>query len=630
MKSKQKSFSNISSSVQIPKEYSFFKKLMTFVGPAYLVSVGYMDPGNWATDIAAGSQFGYALLWVLLASNLIAVLLQSLSLRLGIVTGKDLAQACRSHYSKQTNFYLWILSEIAIIATDLAEVLGSAIGIQLLFGIPLIYAVLITAFDTILILFLHNAGIRKMEAFIIGLISIIGLSFLVEIIIARPDIGGIANGLLPTLPGKGALFIAIGILGATVMPHNLYLHSSLVQSRNFEKSEKGIKQALKFNFVDSLVALTLALFVNAAILIMAAAVFFKSGNTEIEGIQQAYRLLEPILGTSIAPALFGVALIASGQASTITGTLSGQIVMEGFINIRLRPWVRRLVTRLFAIIPALVAIIYLGEKSTTFLLVLSQVILSLQLSFAVIPLIQFVSNKSLMNRFVISNKVKIISWITVLGIVSLNIKLVSDTLIKWFNRANQNIFFVLPVLAITIVLGVFLIYLIFEPLLSVFIQRRPVTAKTFGIHGDDIIPIINKIRPYKRIALALDFSEKDGEILSHGVNLAREDTSIILVHIVESVAAEVLGNESGDSEVLQDSERIKKYAEELRKIGIKDVQTEIGFGSPAKALIKIIRDSEADIAIFGSHGHKGLNDLIFGTTSNKVKHNVAIPILIAQ
>src|SRR5689334_6986540 len=355
-----------------------WRRVMAFFGPAYLVSVGYMDPGNWATDLAGGSQFGYSLIWVLLMSNLMALLLQSLSARLGIVRGRDLAQANRETYPKYINFCLYILAEVAIAATDLAEVLGMAIGIQLLTGIPLLWAVLITVLDTFLLLVLQRLGMRKMEAFIIALVAIIGISFLTEIILAKPNLGEVATGFIPTIPSNAALYIAIGIIGATVMPHNLYLHSALVQTRKIKRDEKGIKRALKLNFFDSAIALNLAFFVNAAILILAAAVFFKTGRTDVAEIKDAHQLLDPLLGSKLAPYLFAIALIAAGQSSTVTGTLAGQIVMEGYLRLRINPWVRRLLTRLLAIVPAIIVIYVFGDGEVDSLLVLSQVILSMQ------------------------------------------------------------------------------------------------------------------------------------------------------------------------------------------------------------------------------------------------------------
>jgi manganese transport protein len=341
-----------------------WRRILSFFGPAYLVSVGYMDPGNWATDLAGGSQFGYKLIWVLLMSNLMALLLQSLSARLGIVRGRDLAQANRETYPRYINYALYGLAEIAIAATDLAEILGMAIGLQLLTGIPLIWGVLITVLDTFLFLLLQRLGMRKMEAFIVALIAIIGVSFLIEIILAKPNLAEVATGFIPSIPSNTALYIAIGIIGATVMPHNLYLHSALVQTRKIKRDHEGIKKAIKLNVVDSAIALNLAFFVNAAILVLAATVFFKTGRTDVAEIKTAHELLQPMLGTKLAPILFAIALIASGQSSTITGTLAGQIVMEGYLNLRIRPWIRRLLTRLIAIIPALIVINKFGEDAT--------------------------------------------------------------------------------------------------------------------------------------------------------------------------------------------------------------------------------------------------------------------------
>ncbi|RYG50960.1 MAG: divalent metal cation transporter, partial [Chitinophagaceae bacterium] len=421
---KGKSLEEVHESISTLDKTSGFKKILAFLGPAYLISVGYMDPGNWATDIAGGSQFGYSLLWVLLMSNIMALLLQSLSARLGIVTQLDLAQASRETYSKGINYVLYILAEVAIAACDLAEVLGMAIGLNLLFDIPLLEGVLITVLDTFLLLFLINKGMRKMEAFIIALVAIIGFSFIFEMIFAEPELPKVLAGLIPSIPNESALYIAIGIIGATVMPHNLYLHSSLVQTRKFERNVAGVKQAIKYNFIDSVIALNLAFFVNAAILILAAAAFYKNGMFDVAEIQDAHRFLEPLLGSKWAPILFAVALIAAGQSSTVTGTLAGQIIMEGYLNLRIRPWVRRVMTRLIAIVPAMITISIFGEGVTGKLLILSQVILSLQLGFAIIPLIHFVSDKTKMKGFHINRVTQIASWIIALVIVGLNARLV--------------------------------------------------------------------------------------------------------------------------------------------------------------------------------------------------------------
>ncbi|HUH47416.1 MAG TPA: Nramp family divalent metal transporter, partial [Arenibacter sp.] len=455
-----KSLEGVHGTVVTSGKKSSWKRLLAFLGPAYLVSVGYMDPGNWATDIAGGSQFGYALLWVLLMSNIMALLLQSLCTRLGVVRGLDLAQGSRQAYPKFVNFILYILAEFAIAATDLAEVIGMAIGLNLLFGLPMIWGVSITVFDSFLLLFLLNQGMRKMEVFIIGLIAIIGGSFLLEMFLAKPDFGEVMTGFIPSLPNDTALYIAIGIIGATVMPHNLYLHSSLVQTRKIRNTKSGIKQALRLNFIDSAIALNLAFFVNAAILILAASVFFKNELYEVAEIQDAHALLAPLLGTNLAPIFFAVALIAAGQSSTLTGTLAGQIVMEGYLNLRIQPWVRRLITRLVAIIPALITIIYFGERATGRLLVLSQVVLSLQLGFAIIPLIHFVSDKKLMKGFHIKLPLKLASWGITLIIVALNGKLVYEEVKNWILNSENPIYIWLIVIPIILASVFLLLYIL--------------------------------------------------------------------------------------------------------------------------------------------------------------------------
>jgi manganese transport protein len=404
----------------------FWRRLFAFSGPAYLVSVGYMDPGNWATDIEGGSRFHYQLLWVILASNLIAILLQILSVRLGLATGKDLAQLSREHYGKKTSIFFWIIAELAIAACDLAEVLGSAIALNLLFHIALLPAVLITGFDVLIILALQSRGFRLLEAVIVSLITTMGVCYIIEIVLSRPDILGIAQGIVVPKLSNDSLYIALGILGATVMPHNLYLHSSLVQTRKSGRSLKDIKDAIKFNVIDTVLALNLAFFVNAAILIMAAAVFFEHGLVVTE-IQEAYRTLTPLLGTGIASTAFGVALLASGQASTITGTLAGQVVMEGFLNLRVKPWLRRLMTRSIAILPAVIVIALntsggaASQNQAVYrLLIFSQVVLSIQLSFATIPLVVFTGRKDVMGTFASALWLKVLAWSVVLGIAGLN------------------------------------------------------------------------------------------------------------------------------------------------------------------------------------------------------------------
>ena len=415
-------------------EGKWWRRALAFAGPGYLVAVGYMDPGNWATDLAGGSRFGYTLLSVILLSNLMAILLQGLASRLGIVTGRDLAQACRDHYSRSTALGLWVLCEIAIAACDLAEVIGSAIALNLLFAIPLPWGIAITSLDVLLVLFLQHKGFRLLEALVVALIATIAGCFLFEIIIARPDLGAIARGFVPgasILADRDKLYIAIGILGATVMPHNLYLHSSVVQTRRYEETTEGRRVAVKYSFLDSTIALTFALFINAAILIVAAATFHTSGHSEVAEIQDAYKLLTPLLGVTGASAAFALALLASGQNSTLTGTLAGQIVMEGFLNIRIRPWLRRLITRLIAIVPAALTAIFFGESGTAQLLILSQVILSLQLSFAVFPLVRFTSDRLKMGEFVNPVWLKVLAYVVAFAIAGFNAWLLLQTVRSW-------------------------------------------------------------------------------------------------------------------------------------------------------------------------------------------------------
>jgi manganese transport protein len=418
------SLPEINSTLAVPQGASVLRKLLAFAGPGFLVAVGYMDPGNWATDLAGGSRYNYTLLSVIMLSNFMAILLQALAIKLGVVTGRDLAQACRDHFSRPVSIALWVLAEIAIAACDLAEVIGSAIALNLLFHIPMLLGVCLTALDVLVILFLQQKGFRFLEALVISLIGTIGVCFALEILFSRPSMAGLLSGFfLPSsqiVTDPGMLYIAIGILGATVMPHNLYLHSAIVQTRNFERTPRGKREAIRYCTVDSTFALTIALFVNAAILIVAAATFYRSGHHDVAEIQDAYKLLSPLLGVTGASTVFALALLASGQNSTLTGTLAGQIVMEGFLNIRLRPWLRRLITRTLAIIPAVIVTAFWGERGTANLLVLSQVILSMQLSFAVVPLIMFTSDRGKMGDFVNTPWLKSLSWVTAVFIAALN------------------------------------------------------------------------------------------------------------------------------------------------------------------------------------------------------------------
>jgi len=427
-------------SIIVPNTNKLWRKILVYAGPGYLVAVGYMDPGNWATDLAGGAKFGYALLSVIMLSNLMAILMQALCVRLGVATGQDLAQACRGYFSRRWSFFLWVLCEIAIAACDLAEVLGSAIALQLLFSIPLIWGVCITALDVLLLLLLQHKGFRYLEALVITLVTMIGICFAAEMVFSRPDAAGIALGYLPTpqiLRNPEMLYISIGIVGATVMPHNLYLHSSIVQTRAWQPTSEKKWEAIKFGTIDSTVALTFALFVNSAILILSAASFHFSGHQDVAEIQEAYKLLSPLLGVGVASALFAFALLASGQNSTITATLAGQIVMEGFLNFHLPPWLRRLVTRAIAIIPALICIAFFGEGSTGKLLVLSQVVLSLQLPFAVFPLVMFTSDRRWMGEFVNPLWLKLIAWIVAFLIAGLNAWLLWQTFIGLLHPSPQ-------------------------------------------------------------------------------------------------------------------------------------------------------------------------------------------------
>ncbi len=614
----------VKGSVQIPKAPGILRRLFSFAGPAYLISVGYMDPGNWATDLAAGARYGYALLWVLVMSNLLAIWLQYLSARLGLVSGRDLAQACRDRYPAAVNVPVWILCEFAIVACDLAEVIGAAIGIKLLFGIPLVYGVVITALDTFIILFLHRAGIRTMEAVIVVLVATIAACFAVEIFISQPHATEVVAGFLPRLPDDQALYFAIGILGATVMPHNLYLHSSLVQSRRVEKTAQGIHLSLRYNLIDSVVALNIAFFINAAILILAGATFFKVGEHAVAGIEEAYHLLEPIVGSALAPSLFAVALIAAGQSSTITGTLAGQIVMEGFVNLRLQPWLRRLVTRSMAIVPAVLTIIVFGEGALGGLLILSQVVLSLQLSFAVIPLIQMVSDRSRMGAFAIRPWMKLLSWAAAGIILGLNGKLVIDTILQWVALPGLSRILSMTLL-VPLSIGAFLLllYLILEPFWE---RRRFLRPKTVHDHSEP--DTIEPTRPFTKIAAALDFGETDREVLSQAASLAfAAHCPLVLFHVVESAGARTLGEEAADAESVADRDRLQRYAVALGKYDV-PVEYDLGFGDPVRALTELIARHQAELLVVGAHGHHGLSDWLHGSTIDELRHRLNISVLV--
>ena len=620
----EKSLSEVHSTINIAEKSGFWKKLFAFAGPAYLVSVGYMDPGNWATDIAGGSQFGYKLLWVLVMSNFMALLLQSLAARLGLVTGLDLAQASRTTYPRIVNFFNWLLAEIAIASCDLAEVIGMAIGLQLLFHLPILTGVSITAFDTIIILLLQKHGIRKMEAFILVLIATIGLAFIAELMFAKPNGSELIKGFIPSIPNNDALYIAIGIIGATVMPHNLYLHSSLVQTRKIDRTPKGIKEAIKFNLIDTNIALNIALFVNAAILILAAAAFFSSGHNEVSDIQDAHRLLNDILGSRVAPVLFAIALIAAGQSSTLTGTLSGQIVMEGYLNLRIQPWLRRLITRLIAIVPALIVIYIFGEGATTQLLILSQVILSLQLGFAVIPLIHLTSDKKKMGQFANKIWLQIVAWMVAILIILLNAKLIIDTISGWIHDAENPMVYYFTVIPLVIGAGILLLYIAFSPIIKKV--KHKLNTVPDGLPG---ILNITSMKKYNKIAITVDFSDSDSKAISNAISQGGKDAEYLLIHIVETAGARFMNNEIDDLETISDTVNLEKYKTELNEKGF-IINVQLGFGNPKKSIPEIVNNNNCDLLVMGAHGHRALKDIIFGTTLDAVRHNVKIPVLIVK
>lgn len=622
-KSTDNSLANVHSSIN-PESKTGWKRVLAFLGPAYLVSVGYMDPGNWATDIAGGSAFGYKLIWVLFASNLIALLLQSLSARLGIVRGLDLAQASKNAYPRFVNFWLYILAQIAIIACDLAEIIGMAIGLQLLFHLPLIWGVSLTITDTVLMLFLMNKGMRKLEAFIMSMIFIIGISFLVEMFIVGPDFGGVIKGFIPGNLSGSSLYIAIGIIGATVMPHNLYLHSSLVQTRQINRTDEGIRSAIKFNLFDTVIALNLAFVVNAAILILAAAAFFKNGYFKVAEIQDAYKLLEHIFGR-VAPTLFAIALIASGQSSTITGTLAGQIIMEGHINLRIEPWLRRLLTRILAIVPAVFTIIYFGETGLGNLIILSQVVLSLQLGFAVIPLIHFTSNRKRMGKFAISLKVKILAWASAILIVALNAKLVYQQIADWITEfPSAAIWIYVIVVPVVAGIGLLLLYVFFRPILYKHNDEPSRVPHGLASKIEDLSAI-----DYHNIAVTIDFSNNDTECIRNAIMQGGKRAQYTLIHVVETAGARYYGGQVMDHETQSDLDNLDIYVKALTDLGYQ-AKPHIGFGSAPSEIATYVNGNDIDFIVMGSHGHKALKDLIFGTTVNSVRHMVNVPVLVVK
>ncbi len=619
------SLSEVHHSIDTTLPKKGLRKIFSFLGPAYLISVGYMDPGNWATDIEGGSTYGYALIWVLLMSNLMALLLQGLSARLGIVRGRDLAQANRETYPKGVNFILYLLAEVAIAACDLAEVLGMAIGIQLLTGLPLVWGVSITVLDTFLLLYLQKLGMRKMEAFIIALVGVIFVAFFIQIFMAAPEVSEIVKGFIPSFPNKNnpqnetALFLAVGIIGATVMPHNLYLHSALVQSRKIDRTDFGIKQAIRFNRIDTTIALNLAFFVNAAILVLAGTLFFGTEYAGTKEIQDAHELLPSFLGKA-APILFAVALIAAGQSSTVTGTLAGQIIMEGYLSLRINPLLRRLITRMVAIAPALIVILIYGEKEVGSLLVMSQVILSMQLGFAVIPLIYFVSDKKTMGKFAINNLTKITAGAIAGVLVYLNLRLLVEKSLVIFE--SDSIWSKIFLIAAAIFFGSILLYITFFPLF-----KNRTTHSSIAMHGAvNMLPEL-LLPTYHNIAIALDFSKDDHKIIAYALGQGNADSTYLLIHVVESASANLWGENSNDNETTNDKEQLEHYANQLKLRGLK-VTTELGYRSRVKEIVRIVKEKKADLIVMGAHGHTGMKDIIYGETVNAVRHELKIPVLI--
>jgi len=627
--SQSRSLADVHSSVGTA-QISFWRRMFAFAGPAYLVSVGYMDPGNWATDLEGGARFGYRLLWVLVMSNAMAVLLQTLSARLGIVRGRDLAQACRETYPRPVNLALWGLCEIAIAACDLAEVLGAAIALQMLFHIPLLWGVILTGADTLLVLVFQRFGIRPIEAFILSLITVMAAAFCIEIFWAKPAVMEMFGGLVPRV-NRDSLYLVIGILGATVMPHNLFLHSALVQTRSFGQDEKAKRMACRYNLFDSLVALNGAMFVNCAILVLAAAVFFKHGIVVTE-IQQAHQLLAPLLGTSLAGVMFAIALLCSGQSSTLTGTLAGQIVMEGFLDLRMRPWLRRLITRSAAIIPAALTIYFAGDHSTLALLLLSQVIISMQLPFAVVPLIHFTNDRARMGPFANARWVRVLAWTTAVAVIALNFWLAFLAVQSWLAIPGPWRI-VIWLLAVPAVLGIcgLLMWMTFEPWVSGWTWRyrraQAVLPETAGTEAAaaQAAPV------YHRILVPLDHSHLDRLAVSHAAAMARlYGAKLYLMHIEEGVTSQVYGQAASTAEVEAGEQYLQRVAQSLRDQGA-EVETAISHASrPDKEIIRYAREVKPDLVIMGAHGHGGLKDLIFGNTINPVRHNLDVPMLIVR
>ncbi|MCX6593931.1 MAG: Nramp family divalent metal transporter [Acidobacteria bacterium] len=584
-----------------------WRRFLAFSGPAYLVSVGYMDPGNWAADLEAGSRFGYQLLWVLVACNLIALLLQTLSARLGIASGRDLAQCCREQYPRPVAVALWALCEISIAACDLAEVLGTAIGLKLLFGLPLLAGVLITTLSTLGILTLSRSGIKMLERIVLGLVALVGACVAAELVMARPDWAEVALGLKPSVAPE-MLLAAASLLGATVMPHNLYLHSSLVQTRAIDNSPGSRHRAAWYNLLDSVLALNGAFLVNAGLLILAGAVFF-TNHIAVDRIEQAHQLLSPLMGAGVASAVFAIALIASGQSSTVTGTLAGQIVMEGFLQIRMRPWLRSLLTRLAAVIPAVVIILVMGEGASYRLLLLSQVILSLQLPFAVIPLIHFTSDAERMREMKNNLLMRIGAWAAALLIVSLNLWLVIKLV-----PAEWAVLVGVPLLALLAYVGL-------AP------RRQPVAPLL--PEAPVALPFAAPL--YRRILVPLDHSTLDRAALTHATAMAKlYGAKLLLLHVEEGVASQLYGDQAQTAEEAEGVEYLRHIELSLRQQSV-DVEFFTAYSTDPKAeIIRFAREHAPDLVVMGSHGHRGIKDIIFGSTINQVRHELKVPVLAVR
>jgi manganese transport protein len=626
------SLEEVHSSVPIPR--SWWRRVLAFGGPAFMISVGYMDPGNWATDIEAGSRFGHRLLWVLLMSNVMAVLLQSLSTRLGIVTGRDLAQACRDSYPRRAAWALWGLAEVAIAACDLAEVIGIVIALNLLFGLPYLWGLLIAAGDTFVLLAAQRRGVRLLEVLTLLMIGVVAVSFVIEIVLARPDWAAVARGFAPGLAAgapRESLYIAIAMLGATVMPHNLYLHSALVQTRAFPQTDDGKRQALKYNLFDSLLALNGAFFVNLAILVLAATRF----SEPVKSLTAAHDLLRGVWGTTLAGILFAVALLASGQSSTLTGTLAGQVVMEGFVHLRVRPWARRLVTRLLAILPALLVIAFAGQEAAGHnesekvytderllqLLVLSQAVLSFQLPFAIVPLVQFTGDRRRMGQYANGGWLRAAAWACAVVVVVLNAALIVMFMGEWAGdlaESGVSPWWVYGTVGpVALLLAAFLGWLTLYPRWA----RRaeaPVAA---------VVPVLSAVR-YSHIGVAVEFEGADDEVLAQAAALARShQAELVVVHVVEGPAAQTYGSAADDRESRDDRKRLAELVAHLRADGL-NAQGVLGYGVPAEQLTRVAKEKGFDLLVLGAHGHRFLADLALGQTVAPVLHRLTIPILV--